>query len=67
MEYNTKKHWVSVLCPLLDLNNWKAQCFFKLNLFLSSGERKGTPILLGSLERANLNHWTTHVMLIRAI
>jgi hypothetical protein len=27
----------------------------------------GTPILLGPLERASLNHWTTHVWLTPAI
>jgi hypothetical protein len=32
--------------------------FRKLDLFPSSGERRETPTLLGSLERANLNHWT---------
>jgi hypothetical protein len=30
-------------------------------LFPSSGEVGKTPTLLGPLERANLNHWTTHV------
>jgi hypothetical protein len=35
--------------------------FRKLDLFLSSGERRETPTLLGLLERANLNHWITHV------
>jgi hypothetical protein len=33
-----------------------------LDLFPSSGEGKGTPTLLGPLERANLNHWTTHAV-----
>jgi hypothetical protein len=30
--------------------------FWKWDLFLSSGERRETPTLLGPLERANLNH-----------
>jgi hypothetical protein len=30
---------------------------WKLGLFLSSGEGKETPTLIGPLERANLNHW----------
>jgi hypothetical protein len=33
--------------------------FQKLNLFLSSGEGREKPTLLGPLERANHNHWTT--------
>jgi hypothetical protein len=32
----------------------------KLDLFASSSERE-TPTLLGTLEGANLNHWTSHV------
>jgi hypothetical protein len=31
--------------------------FQKLDLFLSSGEGRETPTLLGPVERANLNHW----------
>jgi hypothetical protein len=39
--------------------------FWKLDLFPSSeGE---TPTLLGPLERANLNHWQTHVRFTTAI
>jgi hypothetical protein len=36
---------------------------WKLDLFLFSGEgaEEETPTLLSLLERANLNHWTTHV------
>jgi hypothetical protein len=33
--------------------------FWKLDMFLSSGEGEKTPNQLGALERANLNHWTT--------
>jgi hypothetical protein len=36
--------------------------FRKLDLFLPSGEGRETPTLLGPLERANLNHWTTHIL-----
>jgi hypothetical protein len=36
--------------------------FQKLALFPSSGERRKRPTLLGPLERANLNHWTTRVI-----
>jgi hypothetical protein len=35
--------------------------FRKIGLFPSSDEGKETPTLLGPLERANLNHWTTQV------
>jgi hypothetical protein len=31
-----------------------------MDLFLSSGKGKETPILLGPLERTNLNQWKTH-------
>jgi hypothetical protein len=33
-------------------------------LFPFSGEVGKTPTLLGPLERANLNHWTTHIRVI---
>jgi hypothetical protein len=33
--------------------------FRKLDMFPSAGEE--TPTLLGPLEKANLNHWITHV------
>jgi hypothetical protein len=33
--------------------------FRKLDLFPSSGEEKGTPTLLGPLERTNFNHWNS--------
>jgi hypothetical protein len=32
--------------------------FWKLDLFLSSGEGRETSTLLGPLERSNLNQWT---------
>jgi hypothetical protein len=34
----------------------------KLDLFPSLCEGMETPTLLGPIERANLNHWTTHVI-----
>jgi hypothetical protein len=46
--------------------NWNT-AFRKLDLFPSSGEGRETPTLLGPLERANLKHWTTHVMLLATI
>jgi hypothetical protein len=41
--------------------------FRKLDMFLSSGVGWETPTLLGSLKRANLNHWTTYVSITTAI
>jgi hypothetical protein len=41
--------------------------FQKLDLFPSSGEGRETPALLGPLEKAELNHWTTRVILTTAI
>jgi hypothetical protein len=35
--------------------------FWKLDLFLPSGEGGKTATLLGPLERANLNHWIQEV------
>jgi hypothetical protein len=35
---------------------------WKLDFFPSSCERREKPAVLGPLERANLNHWTTHVL-----
>jgi hypothetical protein len=37
--------------------------FQKLDLFSFSGEGRKTPALLGSLERADLNHWVGPVIL----
>jgi hypothetical protein len=36
--------------------------FRKTDLFLSSGERRETPALLGPSEKTNLNHWTIRVV-----
>jgi hypothetical protein len=41
--------------------------FRELDLFPPSGERRATSTLLGPLERANCNHWTTHLILTTAI
>jgi hypothetical protein len=49
----TWHYWVSGLCPSSDaLRN----TFRKLNLFPSSGKTKEATILLGPIERANVNH-----------
>jgi hypothetical protein len=42
-------------------NQLENTTFQKLDLFPSSGEVRETPILLGPLERANLNHWINRV------
>jgi hypothetical protein len=55
MVCNTQNYWVSWLCPSSTFLNTIKTTFQKLDLFLSSGEGKGTPTL-GPLERANLNH-----------
>jgi hypothetical protein len=57
--YDTQNYWVSGLCPLSGIVTLKNVMFQKLDLFPSSGEEKGTPTLLGLLERADHNHWTT--------
>jgi hypothetical protein len=47
-------------------NNWRAQRFGNWICFHPL-VREEIPTLLGSLERANLNHWTTHVTITAAI
>jgi hypothetical protein len=42
----------------LSCNVSKKHNILKLDLFASSGKIMGAPILLGPLERANVNHWT---------
>jgi hypothetical protein len=51
MVYNTKNYWVFGLCPSSVLQKLENMVFWKLDLFLSSGERE-TPTLLSLLERA---------------
>jgi hypothetical protein len=52
MVYNAQNYWGSGLCPLSGiLKTWK------LGLFLSSGDDRKTPTLLGLLERPIINHW----------
>jgi hypothetical protein len=47
-----KNHWVYGLSPTSGILNAKKN--WKMDLFPSSGERRETPIMLGPLERANL-------------
>jgi hypothetical protein len=66
MVYNTQNYWVLGLCLLSDILKQENTKFRKLDLCPSSAEGK-TLNLLGTLERANLNHWTTHVSITTAI
>jgi hypothetical protein len=51
-------HWDYEFCPSSGiLNNWKT--FRKLDLFPSSHEGREKPVLLGPLDRTNLNHLKT--------
>jgi hypothetical protein len=53
-------YWDFGLCPSSDIpKNTKNTTFRKLDLLPSAGEGWETPTLLGPLERANLNHWTS--------
>jgi hypothetical protein len=53
---------VSRLCPWSAVLKTLENTFHKLNLFPFSGEGGGgrTPTLLGLIERANCNHWTSN-------
>jgi hypothetical protein len=57
MVYNTQNHWVCGLCPLPGiLDDQKTEPFgswicFRLQV------KGGRHLLLGPLERVNLNHW----------
>jgi hypothetical protein len=48
--------------PEFEITRKHSIMFWKLDLFLSSGEGRETPTLLGPLERPSLNHWTTHII-----
>jgi hypothetical protein len=68
MVYNTQDYWVFGLCPSSGiLKTQKKATFWKFYMFPSSGEGWETPTLLGLLKRANLSHWTTHVIITAAI
>jgi hypothetical protein len=58
---------VWTLSNFLYVKELKDTMFYKLDLFPLSGEGGRTPTFLGSLERANLNPWTTHVRITVAI
>jgi hypothetical protein len=52
-----QNHWVSGLCPSPEIVNNTA--FRKLDLFPNAREGRQTPTLLGPLESAKLDHWTS--------
>jgi hypothetical protein len=49
---------ISGFCTSFRFLNYRTHIFFflKLDLVLSSGQGREAPILLGPLERANINH-----------
>jgi hypothetical protein len=60
MTKDTQNYWVFGLCPLPGILESRKQCF--RNWICFHPHVKGEiPTLLGPLERANLNHWTTLV------
>jgi hypothetical protein len=56
MVYGTWDYWVLGLSPSSDILRNKT--FWKLDLFLSSGEGVGDTYSSGSVEKNNLSHWT---------
>jgi hypothetical protein len=58
MVYNSLNHWVYILCSPSWILNHKVSETASASFFRWG---KKMPILLGPLERVNLNHWTTHV------
>jgi hypothetical protein len=58
--FQVQRHWASGLCTLSGIVDQKTT-FGTLELFLSSVERRVISTLLGSLERDNLNHWSSHL------
>jgi hypothetical protein len=63
---NSQNDWVFDFVHHLVFWTLENTTFCKLDLFFSPGEGEDT-YLLGPLERANLNHWTTHVNITTAI
>jgi hypothetical protein len=61
MVHNTQNFWFCGLYPSHGVLNIREHNISKDGFFPSSGEGMETPTRLGSLERANLNHWTIQV------
>jgi hypothetical protein len=65
--YSTQNSWVFRLCPSsCTLKSQRGQRFGNL-ICLSPKVRWETPPLLGSLERVNLNHWTSYASIITVV
>jgi hypothetical protein len=62
MVYKTQNYWAFGLCPLSAILKTRRQRFG--NFICFSPELMETPIVLDPLERANLNHWTTHIRIV---
>jgi hypothetical protein len=54
-----QNYWVFGPCPSSGIIETRKHNVPETGVFSSSGERGETPTLLGSLERANFNHWIT--------
>jgi hypothetical protein len=63
MTYNTQNYWVSGLCPLSGILNTRKHNVSETGPVSVLMGVKETPTLLGPLERANLNHWSSPLIL----
>jgi hypothetical protein len=61
MVYNTQNYWVSGLCPSSGILETRKHNVSETGSIPAPrcGGGEETPIQLGPLERANINHWTT--------
>jgi hypothetical protein len=59
MVCNTQNYLVSGLCSSSGIVNTTKHNISETGSVLFSGDGWETPTLLGPLEKANLNHWTT--------
>jgi hypothetical protein len=59
MVQNTRNYWSSGLCPLSGILKTRKERFGNWVCFDPQVEGQMTPALLGPLEKATLNHWTT--------
>jgi hypothetical protein len=61
MVYNTQNYWIFGLCPSSGILETRKHNVSETGSVSVLRWREETPILLGPLERANLNHWTSDV------
>jgi hypothetical protein len=66
MVYTNQNYWVFGLCSSSGIQETRKQRFGNWICFRPQVGRE-TPTLLGAIEKANLNHWTTPVRFIAAI